>query len=84
KRVWVYISSRPWHFYEGRVLSIERAVARSETPENAALPYVKPVLSWIRYPYRIPVRIKLDDWSNGNENNIPLYMGTDARIFILP
>lgn len=83
KTVWVYISSRPWHLYEGKIKSVGRAVARNSTPDDAALPYVKPVLSWIRYPYRIPVLIDLVDWPINNSSDSPLYMGTDARVFIL-
>ena len=84
KRVWVYIASRPWHVYEGTIHSVGRAVARESAPEDAALPYVKPVLSWIRYPYRMPVRIDLEDWPIGDDQSPSLYMGTDARVFILP
>ena len=84
KTVWVYISSRPWHLYEGKIVSIGRAVARNSTPEDAALPYVQPVLSWIRYPYRVPVLIDLEDWPIGNDTDTPLYMGTDAKVFIFP
>ncbi|MDC0534479.1 HlyD family secretion protein [Francisellaceae bacterium] len=84
KTVWVYISSRPWHIYEGKIKSVGRAVARNSTADDAALPYVKPVLSWIRYPYRVPVLIDLVDWPIGSDNDTPLYMGTDARVIILP
>ncbi len=78
KRVWVYLSSRPWHFYRGRVESIAHGVARQESAPNAALPYVNPVTNWIRYEYRIPIRIRLIDFPS----NIRLHMGTNARVLI--
>ncbi len=77
KKVWVYLSSHPWHLYHGTVESIAHGVARTATPGNAALPYVEPVTSWIRYAYRFPVRIKLMDFPKSQR----LHMGADAKVF---
>ncbi|MEM9242937.1 MAG: HlyD family secretion protein [Pseudomonadota bacterium] len=78
KTVWVYLSSRPWHIYRGKIESIAQGVARQETAPDAALPYVSPVTNWIRYEYRIPVRIRLLDFPA----NVRLHMGTNARVLI--
>lgn len=79
KKVWVYLSSHPWHIYRGIVASIAHGVARTATPGNAALPYVEPVTSWIRYAYRFPVRIKLIHFPK----NQRLHMGADAKVFAI-
>lgn len=76
--VWIYLSSRPWHFYRGKIESIGRGVARSPTPPDAGLPYVKPVTNWIRYAYRIPVRISFVNLPK----DVPLHIGTDARVIL--
>lgn len=78
KKVWIYLSSRPWHFYAGKVESIGRGVARQPNQSDSALPYVKPVTDWVRYAYRIPVRIAFIDFPK----DITLHMGTDARVII--
>ena len=78
KTVWVYLSSRPWHLYRGVVQSIGHGVARQVNPPNPGLPYIKPVTNWIRYDYRIPVRIRLHPMPR----NLRLHMGTDARVFV--
>ncbi|MCD6047136.1 MAG: hypothetical protein K0S08_783 [Gammaproteobacteria bacterium] len=78
-RVFIYIAGHPFHIFLGHVESIGRAVSRDQVAPNAALPYIEPVTSWIRYPYRFPVRIKLDQLPK----DFSLYMGTDARTFVL-
>ncbi|CAA0124172.1 Multidrug resistance protein MdtN [BD1-7 clade bacterium] len=80
KHVWVYLSSQPWRLWQGKVASVGRAVSRSAVHSNAALPYVEPITSWIRYDYRIPVRIYLLDYPDDR----PLYIGLDARVLVLP
>ncbi|MED7787877.1 HlyD family secretion protein [Francisella sp. 19X1-34] len=84
KTVWVYISSYPWQLFEGKIVGVGKAVARYDSPQDRALPYVKPVLSWVRYPYRTPVYIKINHWNKTQDNNISLFMGSDAKVFILP
>ena len=78
KKVLVYIASIPWSLHVGTIESIGVGVARSKDQDNAAMPYVKPTTSWIRYAYRIPVRIRID--------NPPaqLYVGTNAKILVIP
>ena len=76
KTVWVYLSNYPWHLYRGEIISLGRAVSRSAVESNPAVPYVEPITSWIRYDYRIPVRIHLLDFPADKQ----LYIGVDARI----
>ena len=78
KSVWVYLSSRPWHLYRGVVQSIGHGVARQVNPPNPGLPYIKPITNWIRYDYRIPIRIVLTPMPR----NLRLHMGTDAKVFV--
>ena len=78
KKVLLYIASIPWWLHIGTIESIGVGVARSKDQDNAAMPYVKPTTSWIRYAYRVPVRIRLD-------NPPPqLYVGTNAKILVIP
>ncbi|MEH6527190.1 MAG: HlyD family secretion protein [Sneathiella sp.] len=79
KPVWVYLSSYPWQLFKGEVESLGRGVSRTISTSDPALPYVKPVTSWIRYSYRIPVRINLIDIPEGDT----LQVGIDARVIIL-
>ncbi len=84
QKVWIYISTSPWHLYPGVIESLGRGVARepsSSTNSNTGLPYINPVTDWIRYDYKIPVRIKFLDNLN-NLNNLNLYLGTDVKVFI--
>ncbi|MEM1155850.1 MAG: efflux RND transporter periplasmic adaptor subunit, partial [Pseudomonadota bacterium] len=78
KRVWVYLANYPWRLFKGEVDSLGRGVSRSDSAEDPALPYVEPVTSWIRYSYRIPVRINLVDFPKDKE----LFVGTDARVLV--
>lgn len=76
--VWVYLSNNPWTLYRGKVTSLGRGVSRSSTEPDPSLPYVEPITNWIRYEYRIPVRIKLIDFPKNK--NLPI--GIDARVII--
>ncbi|MEM8561421.1 MAG: HlyD family secretion protein [Pseudomonadota bacterium] len=78
KRVWVYLANYPWRFFKGEVESLGRGVSRSESTEDPALPYIEPVTSWIRYSYRIPVRINLVNFPEDKQ----LFVGADARVFV--
>lgn len=77
--VWVYLSNQPWKLYRGQITSLGRGVSRSSTQPDPSLPYVEPITNWIRYEYRIPVRIKLIDFPS--EKRLPV--GIDARVLIL-
>lgn len=79
KPVWVYLSSYPWRLFKGEIESLGRGVSRTNSAADPALPYVEPVTSWIRYSYRIPVRINLIDAPESET----LYVGVDARVIIL-
>ncbi len=78
QKVWIFLSSDPWHLHHGLVLNFGRAVARNATPPDAALPYVAPTTDWIRYPYRFPISIALTDVKADS----PIAMGADARVII--
>ncbi len=79
KKLWVYLSNNPWHLYHGEIDGITHGIAReSYDSQREALPYIKPVTSWIRYPYRIPVKIKL----TGMPQNIRVLRGVDAKVVI--
>lgn len=75
---WLMMSSRPWQVYRGTVKSIARGISRSETPSRT-LPYVAPTTEWIRLSRRFPVEIDIGSLSD----QVPLYMGADARVLIL-
>jgi len=78
QKVWIFLSSDPWHLHHGLVLNFGRAVARDATAPDAALPYVSPTTDWIRYPYRFPITIALTDVKADS----PIAMGADARVII--
>ncbi|WP_298773646.1 HlyD family secretion protein [uncultured Shewanella sp.] len=76
--VWVYLSNNPWKLYRGQITSLGRGVSRSSTVPDPSLPYVEPITNWIRYEYRIPVRIELISFPH----NKRLPVGIDARVII--
>ncbi|WP_299490041.1 HlyD family secretion protein [uncultured Shewanella sp.] len=76
--VWVYLSNHPWKLYRGQITSFGRGVSRSNTQPDPSLPYIEPITNWIRYEYRIPVRIKLMNFPNSNH----LPVGIDAKVII--
>jgi membrane fusion protein, multidrug efflux system len=73
--VWVWLDTKPWHFYQGHVESVARGIARSDEP-GQLLPYVAPTTDWVRLRRRFPVRITLDPPLPRDA----LYMGADARV----
>ena len=77
--VWVRLGSVPWHLYRAKVISISRGVARDDVTNNAALPYVAPVMGWLNYNYYFPVRIKLDD----DTANANLFLGASVLTFVV-
>ena len=80
QKVYLYLASSPWHFYLGKIESLGGGLARepSSNLSNTGMPYVDPVTDWIRYDYKIPVRI---DFIN-KPKDLNLYRGTDVKVFI--
>jgi multidrug efflux system membrane fusion protein len=76
---WVWLDSAPWHLHRARIQGIGRAINRS-TDAAGLLPYVAPTTDWIRLQRRFPVTLLLDD----RPDDLPLYMGADARVVIFP
>ncbi|HVY14866.1 MAG TPA: hypothetical protein VHB27_06545, partial [Rhodopila sp.] len=76
---WIWLDSRPWRLYRARVAGVARGISRSPTPVGL-LPYVAPTTDWIRLQRRFPVTLTLVD----PPSDLPLYMGADARVLILP
>ncbi|ODN41491.1 HlyD family secretion protein [Piscirickettsia litoralis] len=64
---------------KGKVDSVAHAISRSKNNNSGAEAYVQPSTNWIRYDYRVPVTIYLDNTSN-IEN---YYSGTDASVVVL-
>ncbi|MCL9780228.1 HlyD family secretion protein [Vibrio sp. S4M6] len=75
---WVYLTSKPGHLYKAHVVSIDRGVARSQNETRGGLPYVAPATSLIRYEYRVPVKLQLDEHIPG------LIKGLSAKVFVFP
>lgn len=80
QKVYLYLASSPWHLYLGKIESIGGGVARepSSNFSNTGMPYIDPVTDWIRYDYKIPVRINFID----RPEDLNLYLGTDVKVFI--
>jgi membrane fusion protein, multidrug efflux system len=76
---WVWLDSDSWHLHRGKVAGIARGVSRDPAP-NQLLNYVAPTTDWIRLQRRFPVTLTLVD----PPANLPLYMGADARVLVLP
>ncbi len=75
---WVWLDTRPWHLYRARIQGVAHGISRDETP-SSLVPYVSPSVDWIRLQRRIPVRISLIDGPPPDQ----LFMGADARVFVL-
>lgn len=73
--VWVWLDTKPWRFFPGRVESVARGIARSDAPDQL-LPYVAPTTDWVRLRRRLPVTIILDPPLPHDA----LFMGADARV----
>jgi membrane fusion protein, multidrug efflux system len=76
---WVWLDASPWHLRRAKVTGIARGISRNPTP-RALLPYVAPTVDWIRLQRRFPVTLTLTD----PPADLILYMGSDARVLILP
>ena len=80
QKVLFYIPNFPWKIWSGRVKGIGRAVARTQIPQAAAVPYIEPVTDWIRYPYRFKVFISIDDLPEASK----LFMGMSVYTLVIP
>lgn len=79
KQVWLYLSSHPWQLFKGKVESIGRGIARNPNEQNASMPYIQPITDWIRYDYRLPVRICFENLDQIKDS---LHVGSDVKVFI--
>ena len=78
QEVWVWLDTRPWRLWRGRVQGVARGIARHDVPDRL-LPYVAPTTDWIRLRRRLPVTILLD----APLPRDALFMGADARVMFL-
>lgn len=78
QEAWVWLDTRPWHFYRARIQGIARGFDREQGDESL-VPYVSPTVDWIRLQRRVPVRFAL---RNAGENDA-LIMGADARTLVI-
>jgi membrane fusion protein, multidrug efflux system len=76
---WVWLDSDAWHLHRARVAGVARGISRDPTPDRL-LRYVAPTTDWIRLQRRFPVTLTLVD----PPADLPLYMGADARVLVLP
>jgi multidrug efflux system membrane fusion protein len=76
---WVWLDSEPWHMHRARVAGVSQGISRDPSP-GRLLPYVAPTTDWIRLQRRFPVTLTLVD----PPPDLKLYMGSDARVLILP
>ena len=77
-RAWIWLDSHPWRLFPARVFGVGRGVARHED-EQRLLPYVAPTTDWIRLSRRLQVTLVFDPVPD-----VPLFMGTDARVLMFP
>jgi multidrug efflux system membrane fusion protein len=76
---WVWLDSEPWHMHRARVAGVSQGISRDPSP-GRLLPYVAPTTDWIRLQRRFPVTLTLVD----PPPDLKLYMGSDARVLVLP
>lgn len=76
---WIWLDSDSWHLHRAEVTGIARGISRDPTPDRL-LGYVAPTTDWIRLQRRFPVTLTLVD----PPTDLPLYMGADARVLVLP
>ena len=76
---WIWLDSDSWHLHRAKVAGIARGISRDPTPDRL-LGYVAPTTDWIRLQRRFPVTLTLLD----PLADLPLYMGADARVLVLP
>jgi len=81
QKVFFYLPNFPWKIWNGRVIGIGHAIARTQIPENLAIPYIEPVTDWIRYPYRFKVYIGIEDELPPPDK---LFMGMNAYTLVMP
>ncbi|HBM16504.1 MAG TPA: hypothetical protein DD381_09225 [Lentisphaeria bacterium] len=77
QKVWILTDLHLSKILEGRVASVRKAVNREST-QGMILPYVEPLIDWVRLEYRFTVRIEFIDLPK----DVELKMGSDARVFV--
>jgi membrane fusion protein, multidrug efflux system len=77
-RAWICLDSHPWRFFSARVVGVGRGISRDQD-QGRLLPYVAPTTDWIRLARRMQVTLVLDP-----KPDVPLFMGADARVLLLP
>lgn len=75
--VWFRLGSDPLSFHSGKITAISKAIMR-EDMRQSVIPYISPNSGWIRLPRRFPVEIQMDK----TIDTLPLFMGSDADVFI--
>ena len=83
KKVWIYFPSIHWRLFSGTVEYISPAISREPSSRSdAAASYVKPSTGWVRYPYRVPVTVSIDNIKD--KKIASLTSGTDALVIAFP
>ena len=77
-RAWIWLDSHPWRLFPARVFNVGRGIARHRD-EQRLLPYVAPTTDWICLSRRLQVTLMFDPMPD-----VPLFMGTDARVLLFP
>ena len=77
-RAWIWLDSHPWRLFPARVFGVGRGVARHQE-DGRLLPYVAPTTDWIRLSRRLQVTFTFDPMPD-----VPLFMGSDARVLLFP
>jgi multidrug efflux system membrane fusion protein len=76
---WVWLDADPWKWHRARVTGVARGISRAQSG-GQLLAYVTPTTDWIRLERRFPVTLTLVN----PPVDLPLFMGSDARVVILP
>jgi len=77
-RAWIWLDSHPWRLFPARVFGVGRGIARHQE-DGRLLPFVAPTTDWIRLSRRLQVTLTFDP-----RPDVPLFMGTDARVLLFP
>jgi membrane fusion protein, multidrug efflux system len=75
---WIWLDSHPWRLFSARVAGVGRGISR-EQDRGRLLPYVAPTTDWIRLARRMQVTFVLEP-----KPDVPLFMGSDARVLLFP
>jgi membrane fusion protein, multidrug efflux system len=77
-RAWIWLDAHPWRLFPARVSGVGRGISR-DPDAGKLLPYVAPTTDWIRLSRRMQVTLTFDP-----APDVPLFMGADARVLLLP